>query len=387
MNQIKVGHLYFDHNATTPLHSEVIAAMGECMENQFGNPSSIHTSGRAAKNQIENARESIALLLKVNPAEIVFTSGGTEANNLAIFGAVASGKLQGNHLVVSAFEHPSVSECFRKLESEGWAVTYVLPDENGIVSADSVSKALRDNTAFVSIMSANNEVGTIQSIAEIGQLLHQRKIPFHTDAVQALGKLDKVHPRDWNVDYLSVSAHKINGPKGVGALYVRKGAPMQGLNLGGPQERSFRGGTENVVGIVGFGKAVEIHIRDGANQRKASREFRDQFLTEWIKKNPSTKINGALKTLLPNTINLTFPGCSSDMLVMALDMQGIAVSAGSACASGSVKYSQVLLSMGRSKEDAASSLRFSFGMGNELIDIEPLVQKLSDVIASVRTIV
>ena len=379
-----MDHLYFDHNATTPLHSKVIEAMQECMQKDFGNPSSIHMAGRAARNQIENARESLAELLKVNPTELVFTSGGTEANNLAIFGAVASGKLKGKHLVVSAFEHPSVTECFKKLEGEGWEVTYMLPHENGIVSPESVSEALRDNTAFVSVMAANNEVGTIQPIAAIGQLLNERQILFHTDAVQALGKLDKVHPRDWKVDYLSVSAHKINGPKGVGALYLRKGAPMQGLNLGGPQERSFRGGSENVLGIVGFGKAVEIQIHEGVNQRKAVQEIRDAFLNRWTQMNPTTKINGATAFLLPNTINLTFPGCTSDMLVMALDMQGIMVSAGSACASGSVKYSHVLLSMGRSKEEASSSLRFSFGLGNQLSQIETLVQKLSEVIEVLR---
>jgi cysteine desulfurase len=375
---------YFDHNSTTPLHPEAAAAMAAALGSPsgFGNPSSLHWAGREARRLIEDARESLARLIAVDPGEIVFTSGGTESDNLAILGSAASGRLKGRHLVAATFEHPAVLAAFRKLEAEGWAVTWI--DGDGVVRAETVERALRDDTALVSVMAANNETGAVQPVAGIGGLLRGRGVLFHCDAVQALGKLEGVRPREWRADYLSLSAHKINGPKGVGALYVRKGAPMQGLNLGGPQERQSRGGTENVPGIVGFGKAAEVWARIGDAERRRLKGLRDALESALLGKVPDLIVNAAGAERIPNTLNATFPGCKADMMVMGLDMREAAVSAGSACASGSVKYSHVLLAMGKGKDAAASALRFSLGLGNTEDEIEPLAAMVAEVAASVR---
>ncbi|MDQ2999928.1 MAG: cysteine desulfurase [Fibrobacterota bacterium] len=391
---------YFDHNSTTPLHPEVVADMvavlgatpgGPAPGRQvpggpsgFGNPSSLHWAGREARRLIEDARESLAHLIAVDPGEIVFTSGGTEADNLAILGAASSGRLRSRHLVAASFEHPAVLEAFRKLEVEGWDVTWIDPDGDGVVRVETVERALRNDTALVSVMAANNETGAVQPIAGIGGLLRGRGILFHCDGVQALGKLPGVRPREWQVDYLALSAHKINGPKGVGALYVRKGAPMQGLNLGGPQERQSRGGTENVPGIVGFGKAVEIWARIGDAERTRMAGLRDALEAALRKDIPDLIVNAGSAERIPNTLNVTLPGCKADLLVLGLDMREVAVSAGSACASGSVKYSHVLLAMGKGKEAAASALRFSLGLGNTEAEIAPMAVMVAEVAASVR---
>ncbi len=401
---------YFDHNATTPLHPEVARFMADMLLAQaspfvpdssasldataastttvgssgFGNPSSIHRAGREARRVVEDARESIARLIAVDPAEIVFTSGGTEADNLAILGAVASGRLKGRHLVAATFEHPAVLEAYRKLESQGWNVTWIDPDGEGVVRPETVDAALGADTALVSVMAANNETGAVQPVAAIGALLRARGILFHCDGVQALGKLAEVRPRAWQADYLALSAHKINGPKGVGALYVRKGAPMQGLSLGGPQERGARGGTENVLGIAGFGKAAEVWARIGATERARLGLLRDGLQQALKARIPDLIVNAENAERVSNTLNVTLPGCKSDLLVMGLDMRETAVSAGSACASGSVKYSHVLLAMGKGKEAAASSLRFSVGLGNDESEIAPLADRVAEVAAAVR---
>jgi cysteine desulfurase len=386
---------YFDHNATTPLHPEVAQAMAALIQSQgafsgsggsagFGNPSSIHWAGREARSLVEDARESLARLIAVSPAEIVFTSGGTEADNLAILGAAHSGRLKGRHLVAATFEHPAVLEAVRKLEAEGWPVTWIDPDGDGVVRPETVEAALRPDTGFVSLMAANNETGAVQPVAAVGALLRPRGILFHCDGVQALGKLAEVRPRAWNVDYLALSAHKINGPKGVGALYVRKGAPLQGQTLGGSQERQARGGTENVLGIVGFGRAAEVWSRIGDAERARLGLLRDALETALRSRIPDLVVNAAGAGRVPNTLNATFPGCKADLMVMGLDMRAAAVSAGSACASGSVKYSHVLLAMGKGKEAAASSLRFSLGQGNSESEIGPLADQVADVAKSVR---
>ena len=378
--------LYFDHNATTPLHPEVAAAMAAVLESAsgFGNPSSIHWAGREARRLVEDARESLAKLIAVDPAEIVFTSGGTEADNLAILGAAASGRLQGRHLVAATFEHPAVLEAFGKLEAQGWDVTWIDPDGDGVVRAETVARALRPDTGLVSVMAVNNETGAVQPVAAIGGLARDRGALFHCDGVQALGKLAAVRPRDWKADYLSLSAHKINGPKGIGALYVRKGAPLQGLSLGGPQERESRGGTENVPGITGFGMAAQVWARIGATERTRMAALRDALQDALRDRIPDAVVNAEAAERVPNTLNVTLPGCKSDMLVMGLDMRETAVSAGSACASGSVKHSHVLLAMGKGKEAAASSLRFSLGLGNTEAQIIPLADQVAQVAASVR---
>lgn len=381
---------YFDHNATTPLHPEVASAMAALLGAApaaglgFGNPSSIHWAGREARRLVEDARESLARLIAVDPGEIVFTSGGTEADNLAILGAAASGRLRGRHAVAASFEHPAVLGAYRKLAADGWDITWVDPDADGVVQAEAVEGSLRPDTALVSVMAANNETGAVQPVAAIGRLLRGRGILFHCDGVQALGKLAEVRPREWRADYLALSAHKINGPKGVGALYVRKGAPMQGLTLGGPQERESRGGTENVLGIVGFGKAVEVWTRFGAQERARLAVLRDALAAALLARIPDLVVNSALAPRIPNTLNVTLPGCKGDLMVMGLDMREAAVSAGSACASGSVKFSHVLLAMGKGKDAAASSLRFSLGLGNTESEIGPLAEHVARVAASVR---
>ncbi|MEO6098123.1 MAG: cysteine desulfurase family protein [Fibrobacteria bacterium] len=394
---------YFDHNATSPLHPEVASFMADLLVkgaaspqgapvSGFGNPSSTHWAGREARSLVEDARESLAKLIGADQAEIVFTSGGTEADNLAIFGAVESdrrsggmkGGLKGRHLIVATFEHPAVLEAYRKLESQGWAVTWIDPEGNGVVSPESVASALRPDTGLVSVMAVNNETGAVQPAAAIGKLLREKGVLFHCDGVQALGKLAEVRPRAWQADYLALSAHKINGPKGVGALYVRKGAPMQGVNVGGAQERQMRGGTENVLGIAGFGKAAEVWGRIGAAERERLRLLRDALEQSLRSRIPDLVINAETAERVPNTLNATFPGCRSDLLVMGLDMRGIAISAGSACASGSVKYSHVLLAMGKGKEAAGSSLRFSLGLGNSDSEIGPLTDQVAQAAAAVR---
>lgn len=380
---------YFDHNATTPLHPEVAQAMAALLLSQsgasgFGNPSSIHWAGREARSLIEDARESLARLIDVSPAEIVFTSGGTEADNLAILGAAQSGRLNGRHLIAATFEHPAVLEAFRKLEAEGWPITWIDPDGDGVVRPGTVEAALRPDTGLVSLMAANNETGAVQPVAAVGALLRSRGILFHCDGVQALGKLAEARPRAWNVDYMALSAHKINGPKGIGALYVRKGAPLQGQSLGGSQERQTRGGTENVLGIVGFGKAAEVWARTGDAERARLGRLRDGLENALRSRIPDLVVNASGADRIPNTLNATFPGCKADLMVMGLDMRASAVSAGSACASGSVKYSHVLLAMGKGKEAAASSLRFSLGLGNTESEIGPLADQVAEVAASVR---
>jgi cysteine desulfurase len=375
---------YFDHNATTPMHPEVAEAMAAAFGGAFGNPSSVHWAGREARKKVEDARESLARLIQVHPMEIVFTSGGTEADNLAILGAAASGKLKGRHLVAATFEHPAVLEAFRKLEREGWEVAWIDPDGSGVVRPEAVENALRPDTGLVSVMAANNETGAVQPVAAIGDALRARGVLFHCDGVQALGKLAAVRPREWCADYLALSAHKINGPKGIGALYVRKGAPLAGLALGGPQERQTRGGTENVPGIVGFGKAAEVWARIGEAERPRLAGLRDALESALRARIPDLIVNASEAERVPNTLNATFPGCRADMLIMGLDMREIAVSAGSACASGSVKYSHVLLAMGKGKEAASSSLRFSLGLGNTEAEIGPLADQVAQVAASVR---
>lgn len=379
---------YLDHNATTPVHPEAAEAMAEVLRGAaFGNPSSLHSAGREARRRLEDARESLARLIGAEPGEIVFTGGGTEANNLALLGfaAVASpGQGPGRHLVASSFEHGSVLETLKALEAQGWRVTWVDPDGDGVVRVEAVTAALRPETALVSIMAANNEVGTVQPVAAIGALLRGRGIPFHCDAVQALGKLEGFRPKDWNLDYASLSAHKINGPKGAGALWIRKGAPLQRILHGGPHERKLRGGTENVPGIVGFGKAAAVWHRDGAAERPRQRGLRDALEAALRKRIPDIVVNGTAAERLPNTLHVTLPGCPSDLLVMGLDMRGVAVSAGSACASGAVKLSHVVLAMGKGKEAAGTSLRLSLGLGNREEEIAPAADRIAEAANAVR---
>jgi cysteine desulfurase len=374
---------YLDHNATTHLLPEALDALTRAAKEAWANPSSLHEPGRKAKQVIEDAREQLAALIHANPSEIVFTGGGTEACNFALFGAAKAVAGKGKHLVVSALEHPAVKSAAKVLEEQGWDVTWVLPNADGLVEVASVEKALRSDTVLCAVMAANNEVGTVQPIREIGALLREKGVLFFCDMTQALGKLP-VDLSETPVDLAAFVGHKIGGPKGVGALYIRKGLRLDAFVRGGGQERGLRGGTENVPGIAGFGAAAVHWKREGKEERIRLQGLRDALQSAFLERIPALKINAVNATRLPNTLHVTFTGCRSDVLVMALDLRGVAASAGSACASGSIKPSEVLLAMGRSPEEALSSLRFSLGFGNTLEEVPLVAETLAQVYTVAR---
>lgn len=373
-----MNRIYLDYSATTPLAPEVLEAMQPFLTEYFGNASSIHGFGREAKVAIEAAREKLAVALGAEPQEIVFTSGGTEASNIAILG-LAPTFSEPRHLVTSRVEHPCVLNPCRELEKSGWQVTYVEPDATGMISVNAVAAALRPDTALISIMFANNEVGTINPIAEIARLAAERKILFHTDAVQAFGKLP-IDVRQLPVSLLSLSGHKIYGPKGMGALFVRRGVKLQPILFGGHQERERRAGTENVAGIVGLGKAAElIRGRRDAETARLQRLAND-FWKHVQEIFPQATLNGNPAARLPSVLNLSFPGFESTALLMSLDLQGIAVSNGSACSAGSVEISHVLRAMKLPRERAVSALRFSFGKYTTPAEVETTLQALAKIL-------
>jgi cysteine desulfurase len=355
---------YFDHNATTFLAPEVAETMASALREVYGNASSIHRPGQLARQHLEKARRIVAGFLGASAAEIVFTSGGTEANNLAILGMARGHK----HVVTTAIEHPSILECIRQLGREGGDVSIVAAD----VAA--IERSLREDTVLVSVMHANNETGAIQPMREIAALVERRRaagqtIYFHSDGVQAAGKIP-VDVRELGVDLYSLSAHKLFAPKGVGALYVRKGTPLRGIQFGGRHERERRAGTENVPAAMAFARAVELcESADLANLAK----LRDDFERDLAKRLPWVEVNGSENQRVPNTSSVLFRRISGEALVIALDLQNMAVSTGSACSSGSIEPSHVLLAMGRSREEARSSVRFSFGRYNTAVEVEALV--------------
>lgn len=359
--------------------------MTAALRQVFGNPSSAHREGQLARQQLEKSRRIIADFLHASPNELVFTSGGTESNNLAIFGLARSMPGERKHVITTSIEHPSVLECCRQLEREGVAVTYVGVDSSGLISPDEVWRSLRPETVLVSVMHANNEVGTIQPIQQIARFVRERRqegqsIFFHCDGIQAFGKIDS-NMQQLGVDLYSVSAHKIFGPKGVGGLYVRKGTPLRGIQHGGRHERERRAGTENVPAAMAFARAVELC--DAAEQSYLS-ALRDFFEAEVLSPAGDITINGAHGSRLPNTSNLLFHGISGEALVIALDMKGVAVSTGAACSSGSVEPSHVLLAMGRSEEEARSCVRFSFGRYNTGEDVTALIHAVTNSVSKVR---
>jgi cysteine desulfurase len=352
--------VYLDYNATTPVDRAVLEAMLPYFDENFGNASSIHSSGQSARSAVEAARESLAALVGAKPGEIVFTSGGTEADNLAIFGTVAASRKSRKHVVTTSIEHHAVLHACQALERQGVEVTYVSVNGQGIVEPDEVRRALRPETILITVMHANNELGTVQPIAEIGRIAAEADVLFHSDAVQSAGKLPLDVTR-LGVDLLSISAHKIYGPKGVGALYVRSDTPLEPQFRGGHHERDRRPGTENVPGIVGLGKAAAIartQLTEDANTIGALRDHLEEALLEQI---PAVRVNGDPRGRVPNTTNLIFSGAGGEALVIALDLDGIACSTGAACSSGAVEPSHVLTAIGLSRDEARSSLRFSLG--------------------------
>jgi cysteine desulfurase NifS len=377
--------IYLDNNATTQTAAAVREAMLPYLGAELGNPSSIHGTGRDARTGLEQARAQVARLLNTRPRRIVFTGGGSEADNLAIKGIAFASRERGKHLVTSTVEHPAVLQACRFLESIGYEVTYLEVDAEGLIDPAALDRALRDDTILVSLMMANNEVGTIQPVRELCRVAHERDVLFHTDAVQAAGKIP-VDVGELGVDLLSISAHKFHGPKGVGALYVRKGLRPEPLVHGGKQEGGLRAGTENVPAIVGMGQAAELArrtVRDAA----ATRKLRDKLEAGIRELIPGAVLNGHAERRLPNTLNLTLPGLRGESLVVALDQHGISLSSGSACKSGSPEPTHVLMAMGKTADEAHCAVRFSLSHGTTEDDIDETVRVLARVLEEMETTV
>ncbi len=370
---------YFDHSATTPMRPEVLEAMTPYLLEQYGNPSSVHAAGRSARAAIDKARRQIAQELNSKPTELIFTSGGTESDNYAIFGAAEAAREKGRHLITTRFEHHAVLHAFEELEKQGYDVTYLDVPDTGVVSMAALQEAVREDTTLVSIMFGNNEVGTIQPIAAFGQFLRERGILFHTDAVQVFGK-QAIDVEALQVDLLSASAHKINGPKGIGLLYVRTGVKLAPQTFGGEQERKRRAGTENVPGIVGLAKALELMVAERDQQQDHIKQLRSILLTRLDESGVTYEVNGVEG--LPNVLNLYFPQIEIEPFLIMLDMRQMAVSSGSACTAGSVEPSHVLSAMYGEEERTRASVRISFGHGNEVAQVELLAQALQDVVKS-----
>lgn len=372
-------HIYFDNNATTPLLPQVLAAMEPCFIEGFGNAGSIHQVGQRARAQVEAAREQVAALVGSRAAEIVFTSGGTEGDNLALLGLVTA----GDHVIVSAIEHHAVLASAQRLQALGVEVTIVGGDTNGVVYPESVGEALRANTKLVSVMTANNETGVLQPVAEIAAIAHRANALFHTDAVQAAGKVP-INVEEIGCDLLTLAAHKMNGPQGVGLLYIRRGTLVQSRQLGGRHERGRRAGTENLAGIVGFGKAAELAMEwfrsGGVTQMTALRDRLEQGICRNV---PGASVNGGLAPRTPNTSNIAFPGVEGEGFVIAMDLQGVAVSTGAACSSGATEPSHVLVAMGLT-EQARGSIRFSLGKQNTAEEVDIVLDMVPAVVRKLR---
>jgi cysteine desulfurase len=373
--------VYLDHNASTPVHPDVVAEMLPFFDERFGNPSSVHGFGREARAGMDQARERVARFLKVPADEIVFSSGGTESDNMALKGlAFARGK---GHLITSRIEHHAVLRAGQWLETQGYAVTYVGVDEYGMVDPDEVKRAMRPDTIGISIMHANSEIGTIQPVAAIGALARERGIPFHVDAVQTFGKVE-FDVQACGIDLLSFSSHKIYGPKGVAGLWVRKGVKLASVQHGGEHERRRRAGTENVPGIVGFGKAVELRQRDMKEEGGRVTALRDRLWEGIRARVPDVRLNGHPTERLPGTANICYRGVESESIVLGLDLKGIGVSAGSACTSGSVEPSYVLVAMGVPLDWAMGAVRSSLGRSTTAEDIDYVIESVDPIVRKLR---
>lgn len=375
--------VYLDHNASTPVHREVVEAMLPYFGERFGNPSSVHAFGREAREGLDTAREQIATFLGRGKEEIVFTSGGTESDNLAVKG-VAMARRQG-HIITSQIEHHAVLRTCQNLETLGFEVTYLPVDGHGMVDPDDVRRHLRPDTILLSVMHANSEVGTVQPVREIGRIARERGITFHVDAVQTFGKLP-IDVDGSGIDLLSFSSHKIYGPKGVAGLFIRKGTRMVSIQHGGEHERRRRAGTENVPGIVGFGKAVEVRAREMADEAVRVRALRDRLWEGVSARVPDVRLNGHPTERLPGTCNMCFKHVESESIVLGLDLKGIAVSAGSACTSGNVEPSYVLVAMGVPVDWAMGSVRCSLGRGTTAEDIDYVIEATVPLLEKLRSL-
>ncbi len=375
--------IYLDYNSTTPVDEAVIEAMRASLAGNYGNPSSVHSFGQKARTAIDNAREQVAALLGAKPNEIYFTSGGTEADNLALKGAAMAGRKKGNHIITSRIEHHAILESGHYLEKNGFEVTYLDCDGEGMIAVDDLRRAIKPSTVVVSIMTANNEIGTIQPIREMAGVCREAGVPFHTDAVQAVGKIP-VKVDDLGVEMLSLSAHKFYGPKGIGALYVRSKTSLTPLLHGGSHERRLRAGTENTASIVGLAKALEIADNKLAGEHRRLTELGGYFREQIQAKIKDVYLNGPLEKRVPSTVNLSFKGVEGEAIILSLDMKGIAVSSGSACTSGSLQISHVLEAMKIDPELAQGSIRFSLGRYTTREQIDYTISVLPEIIERLR---
>lgn len=375
--------IYMDHSATTPAKKEVVDAMIPYFTTHFGNPSSIYGIARESKKAIDTARAQVAKALGADPDEIYFTSGGSESDNWAFKGVAFANRKRGNHIITTSIEHHAVMHTCQFLEKEGFDVTYLPVDKYGLVDPAVLEKAITDKTILISIMYANNEIGTIEPIAELGAIARKHKVYFHTDAVQAIGNV-KINVNEQNIDLLSLSAHKFYGPKGVGALYIKKGVRIENLIHGGGQERKRRAGTENIAGIVGLGKAIELATADIEGHNARIRAMRDRLIKGVLETIPNTRLNGHPEKRLPGNFNISFEFIEGESMLLWLDDEGICASTGSACTSGSLEPSHVLLATGLPVEVSHGSLRLTLGDANTDKDVDFVLEVLPKVVSRLR---
>lgn len=374
---------YFDHAATTPVSENVLKAMIPYFTYEYGNASSLYTIGRQSKKAIEEARKKVANAIGAKQHEIYFTSCGSESDNLALKGVAYAHREKGKHIITSKIEHPAVLNSCKALERQGFEVTYLDVDERGFVNIEQLMQSIKPTTILISIMFANNEIGTLQPIKIIGNIAKQKRILFHTDSVQAVGNVE-IDVNELNIDMLSMSAHKFYGPKGIGALYVREGVEFEKIQDGGHQERDKRAGTENVAEIVGLGEAIEEVYQNYEEYNKKLMNLREYYISETQKRIPNVKLNGDKQNRLPGNANLSFPGVNAQELLLELDQKGICASAGSACSTGQTSPSHVLTAIGLTPELAAGTLRVTFGKDNSKEDVEYLVEALQEIISKIQ---
>ena len=378
--------IYFDHNATTPVDPAVAETIARVMTEEYGNASSVHHFGQRAKAVLDDARSSVAALLDAEPSEIVFTSGGTESDNFALRGVAEALEPTGRrHLIASSIEHEAVLVTLRALARRGWRTTLLSVDASGILRPEALAEALTDDTAIVSVMHANNEIGTIQPVAELARLAHARGALFHTDAVQSIGKVP-VNVRALGVDLLSLSAHKFNGPKGAGALWIKRGARVTAILTGGKHERSRRAGTENVPAIAGLGVAARLAAKKVTTEAPRLAALRNRLEDAILERVPGTVLNGDREPRVPNTTNISFEAVEAESLLIALDLEGVAVSTGSACSSGTLEPSHVLRAMGLPSPRTQNSIRLSLGAGNTDAEVDFVVSKLPGIVDKLRSL-
>ena len=375
--------IYLDHAATTAVHPDVLKEMLPYFTDKFGNPSSVYGFAANNKNKLTEARETIAGALGAKPEEIYFTAGGSESDNWALKCTAEAYGIHGGHIITTKIEHHAILHTCKYLENRGYDVTYLDVDENGLIDLNTLEAAIRPDTFLISIMFANNEIGTIEPIKEIGEIAHRHGILFHTDAVQAFGQIP-IHVDEMNIDMLSASGHKFNGPKGIGFLYIKKGLKLKSFIHGGQQERGRRAGTENVPGIVGIAKACEIAMTDMEERMKKETELRDYLIERILKEIPYTRLNGHSRKRLPNNVNISFQFVEGESILIMLDMAGICASSGSACTSGSVDPSHVLLAIGLPHEIAHGSLRLTLGYENTKEEMDTVVDNLKRIITNLR---